>query len=264
VGTVSVPDQLDPDVCRSLIHSYRIGKRAPIKFTRSQMTSQHHSNRRPHNWLIYDIADTFLQKYAPYYDGVLYDLGCGEAPYRAFFLLYADRYVGVDWAGSYHETKADIAADLNGSLPIESSVADTVVSLSVMEHLREPQIMLNEAYRILKPGRTMILQVPFMWAVHEAPHDYYRYTCYGLQHMFSKAGFVDVKVEATTGFWAMWTLKFNYQSARLIRGPWPIQRLMSALMRVIWAIDQRLARWLDKRWKGEQETAGYFVVAKKP
>ena len=91
--------------------------------------------------------------------------------------------------------------------------------------------MLNEAYRILKPGRTIILQVPFMWSVHEAPHDYFRYTCYGLQHVFRKAGFMDVRVEATTGFWVMWTLKFNYQSARLIRGPWPIRKLMSALMR---------------------------------
>jgi hypothetical protein len=53
---------------------------------------------------------------------------------------------GVDWSGTLHELKADILADLNEPLPIEDQVADTVVSLSVLEHLREPQTMLNEAF----------------------------------------------------------------------------------------------------------------------
>ncbi len=116
------------------------------------MISQNHSNRRAHNWLAYNIGDRLLQKYTQMYRGTIYDLGAGESPYKDFFLQYVDQYIAVDWAGSFHNTKADIAADLNQPLPIESEVADTVVSLSVMEHLCEPQTMLNEAYRILKPG----------------------------------------------------------------------------------------------------------------
>ena len=116
------------------------------------MISRNHSNRRSHNWLIYDIGDLFLQKNTSHYKGVLYDLGSGESPYSDFFLQYAETYIAVDWSGSFHATKADIAADLNKPLPIESEVADTVVSLSVLEHLCEPQMMLNEAFRILKPG----------------------------------------------------------------------------------------------------------------
>lgn len=107
--------------------------------------SQKHTNRRAHNWLIYDIGDHFLLKFSSNFKGVLYGLGVGESPYRDFFLQYADQYIAVDWAGSYHDTKADIAADLNKPLPIETVVADTEVSLSVLEHLCEPQTMLNEA-----------------------------------------------------------------------------------------------------------------------
>lgn len=114
--------------------------------------SQNHSNRRAHNWLIYDVSDFFLSKAIPQYNGTLYDLGAGESPYKNFFLQHAKQYIAVDWAGSLHNTKADIAADLNMPLPISSEVADTVVSLSVMEHLCEPQTMLNEAFRILKAG----------------------------------------------------------------------------------------------------------------
>lgn len=225
--------------------------------------SQNHSNRRPYNWLIYDIGDACLTKFRHYYKGHLYDLGCGEMPYKNWLLNCADQYTGVDWGSSLHELKADILADLNEPLPIESEVADTVMSLSVMEHLREPHVFLNEAHRILRPGGHMILQVPFMWWVHEAPYDFYRYTRYGLQYMFEKAGFTEITIYPQTSFWVMWTLKFNYQTTRLIRGPWLIRKVMALLMRGIWAFDQRVAPWLDKYWKGEAETAGYFVVARK-
>ena len=75
-----------------------------------------------------------------------------EAPYRAFFEQYVDRYIGIDWSESLHEIHADIIAKLNAPLPMASEFADTVVSISVLEHLCEPQIMLGEACRILKPG----------------------------------------------------------------------------------------------------------------
>jgi hypothetical protein len=61
----------------------------------------------------------------------------------------------------------------------------------------------------------------------------------------------------------MLTMKFNYQCRRLIVGPLLIRKPIELLMRGIWAIDQWIAPWLDKHWKCESETAGYFVVASK-
>jgi hypothetical protein len=72
------------------------------------------------------------------YKGILYDLGAGESPYKYFFLEYAKKYIAVDWASSFHNTLPDVVANLNQPLPIDSKVADTIVSLSVMEHLCEP------------------------------------------------------------------------------------------------------------------------------
>ncbi|WP_138380608.1 class I SAM-dependent methyltransferase [Luteithermobacter gelatinilyticus] len=164
------------------------------------MISANHSNRRHSNWLIYNINDRFLERYSAYYQGVLHDLGCGEAPYKDYFLKYVDQYIAVDWAESMHKADFDIVADLNQVLPIVSETADTVVSLSVMEHLCEPQVMLNEAFRILKPGGAIILQVPWQWKIHEEPYDFFRYTPYGLKYMFEKAGFSSVCVEPQVGF----------------------------------------------------------------
>jgi hypothetical protein len=61
----------------------------------------------------------------------------------------------------------------------------------------------------------------------------------------------------------MWTLKFNYQTTRLVRGPWLMRTVIAAALRVIWAVDQRLALELDRRRVDPNETAGYFVTARK-
>ena len=81
--------------------------------------------------------------------------------------------------------------------------------------------------------------------------------------MFEKAGFNDIIVYPQTGFWVMWILKFNYQSKKLVRGPWLIRKAIGIIMRVIWEVNQRVAPLLDKYWKSEGETAGYIVRAVK-
>jgi len=229
-----------------------------------RVISKQHNNRQAHNWLVYDIGDRFLEKATPLYQGALYDLGCGESPYKDFFLQHAISYVGVDWAGSFHDTCADVTTDLNKPLPIEGEIADTVVSLSVMEHLSEPQAMLNEAYRILKPSGNIVLQVPWQWWVHEAPYDFFRYTPYGLVYMFEKAGFKEVEVQPQSGFFTMLIMKLNYFSLRFVCGPKPLRVIIKAGLTPVWYLGQKLAPYLDKLDKNWMlETAGYFVTAKK-
>ena len=114
--------------------------------------SKFHSNRGFHNWLLYDIGDKFLQKYSKFYKGVLVDLGCGDAPYKEYFLQFVDKYIGVDWTNSLHNIKVDVISNLNEKIDLPNEIADIVISLSVMEHLYNPQQFLNESYRILKRG----------------------------------------------------------------------------------------------------------------
>ena len=213
---------------------------------------------------MYKYYDQFLKKYASHYSGTVYDLGCGEAPYKDFFLESVEQYVGVDWAGSIHNTNADIAADLNKPLPIASDVADTVISLSVLEHLCEPQTMVNEAHRILKHDGLLVLQVPWQWWIHEAPYDYFRYTPYGLKYICEKAGFVDVCVEPISGFFSMFILKFNYFSLRFIRGPKWLRWCIKFFLIPLWYLGQWAAPVLDKLDRNWQlEAVGYNVTAKK-
>lgn len=228
-----------------------------------QKISNKHNNRQPHNLLIYDISDKFLLKYTQYFKGQLVDLGCGEAHYKNFFLKYADSYIGVDWTKTLHDSKADIVSDLNQHIELPNEYANSLVSLSVMEHLNEPQIFLNECFRILKNGGCLTLQVPWQWWIHESPHDYFRYTPYGLRYLLEKAGFKQIEIEPSSGFFTMWFLKFNYFSKRFIMGPKLVRLIIKGLLAIIWKINHVTAplldKYLDKKW--ELETSGYYVVA---
>jgi len=227
--------------------------------------SNAHSNRQWHNWLIYDINDKCLKKYSKYFKGHLVDLGCGEAPYKKYLSQFVDKYTGVDWSSTFHNSAADIASDLNVQIKIDDEVADSIISISVMEHLFEPQVFLNESYRVLKRGGYMVLQVPWQWRVHEAPHDYFRYTPYALKYMFTKAGFSEIQIEATSGFFTTWIVKMNYFTAAYAsKRSKPLKRILQVLLLPFWTLGQLLAPYLDKLdsdWNIESQ--GYFVLATK-
>ena len=226
--------------------------------------SSFHNNGRWHNWIVYDINDKFLQKYSKSIKGHLVDLGCGEAPYKKYFLQFADKYTGVDWSNTLHNSKIDVHSNLNVEIDLKDEVADSIVSISVLEHLLEPQVFLNESFRILKKDGRMLLQVPWQWRLHEIPHDYFRYTPYALKNMFAKAGFNDVKIEATSGFFTTWLVKMNYFTHRWVKGPKIIKWSIAIFLIPFWTFGQLLAPYLDmldSDWK--VETQGYFVLAKK-
>lgn len=195
--------------------------------------------------------------------GVLADLGCGPRPFKLDILKYADTYTGVDWKNSLHDTTADIIEDLNQPLAIDSQSFDSVVSFEVLEHLCEPQMMLKEANRILKKSGVFMLSMPFQWWVHEEPWDYQRFTRYGLEYQLKKAGFTDIVIEETTGFWLMWILKLNYQSMRLIRGPRLVKKTTKSLLVPFWFSNEWTAIYLEKIWQEDKETAGYALTARK-
>ena len=89
---------------------------------------------------------------------------------------------------------ADIYADI-ANLPIEDSQADIVVSFYVLEHVQNPQLVLNEKYRILKNGGELFMLIPMYWEEHEQPHDYFRFTRYGIKMLMKNAGFKETKIE---------------------------------------------------------------------
>ncbi|MGO8930995.1 MAG: class I SAM-dependent methyltransferase [Limisphaerales bacterium] len=74
-------------------------------------------------------------------------------------------------------------------IPLRNQCVDSVLSVAVLEHTRIPWECTRELWRVLKPGGTAVIGVPFLQPEHSVPHDFFRYTVYGLQSMLEWAGF---------------------------------------------------------------------------
>jgi SAM-dependent methyltransferase len=134
---------------------------------------------------------------APYYEsairahaqGRLLDMGCGYVPlYDAYSDLVSES-ICIDWENSPHDNPhLDQIVDLAGALPFESATFDTVLLTDVLEHIPVPMNLMCEITRILRPGGKLILGVPFLYWLHEVPHDYYRYTEFALRRFCQLSG----------------------------------------------------------------------------
>lgn len=145
-----------------------------------------------------------LSEIAPTISGRLLDLGCGAKPYRHLF-TGAEWYVGLDLPADHSANKltksVDAYADLN-LLPFCDESFDAALCTQVLEHVPQPELLLAEAARVLKTDGTLVLTLPFAAAEHEEPHDYLRFTRYGIRALLERAGFATREVRKQFTFWS--------------------------------------------------------------
>jgi SAM-dependent methyltransferase len=213
---------------------------------------------RQHNWLAFYINNKSFARTSNLMSGIVVDLGCGEKPFKGEIKKLSKKYFGVEWPLTVHnKEEIDIYSNISKALPFKSDSVDTIVSFQVMEHLPEPFVFLKECRRILCKNGKIILTTPFMWGVHEAPYDYYRYTQYGLKYLLEKSGFRNINVLPNTGFWVMAGLRLNYHlNQRKIK---MIRPFLGMLFRVI----QKLALYLDRIDFNPSDAASFTATAEK-
>lgn len=132
--------------------------------------------------------------------GVLADIGCGNAPYYGIYRDRVTEAIGVDWPASPHANPhVDVFCDLNQGIELPDAFVDTILCTDVLEHIYEPRRLWTEFVRILRSGGVALIGVPFLYWIHEAPHDYHRYTNYALRRYAEDAGFVVVSLDPIGG-----------------------------------------------------------------
>lgn len=176
-------------------------------------------------------------------NGRIVDVGCGAQPYRPWIEAAGLQYAGVDWPHSIHApAQADtVTHDLNlKPWPFDAESFDGMLCTEVLEHIPDPAAFLREAARVLKPGGLMVLTTPLVWPEHEAPHDYFRYTQFGLRCLAEQAGFTVERVEPRGGWHAalaqllgLWSYHavgkpWNYATRLMV---WPVMVLLASLDR---------------------------------
>lgn len=147
---------------------------------------------------------TFINKSLSNFHGSLLDIGCGKMPYKEFILKNSSvqNYVGLDIETAINydlNIKPDFVWD-GVLMPFEDAAFDCAIATEVLEHCPEPELVLNETYRVLKAGGMLFFTVPFLWNLHEVPNDEYRYTPFSLERHLSNSGFTNIQINALGGW----------------------------------------------------------------
>lgn len=119
------------------------------------------------------LLDTLLERHRETFFGIVLDIG-GRA--RGRFekpKAFVDRWIFADINPSH---KPDIVLDVANMKQIENSSIDVICACELFEHVAEIERGLDECIRVLKNNGTMIVSVPFLYAIHADPSDYQRWT----------------------------------------------------------------------------------------
>lgn len=204
------------------------------------------------------VAPPALASVAPLARGRMLDIGCGRKPYREMFAPYVDEHAGVEHEATVHGTEAAEYLASAYSVPVPDASFDTVLCTAVLEHLEEPAVALVEARRVLRVGGVAIYTAPFMWPIHEAPRDFFRYTPHGLRQLFEDAGFDVEEIRPMCGFWASVGQLWVYYLAGFDHG-WA--RRLNVIPAISVAI-QHAALALDRINHVEEMSWMHLVVAR--
>ncbi len=185
------------------------------------------------------------------------DAGAGESRHAAAFA--GRRYLAVDLAvgdPGWDYSRLDCLGDLT-RLPFRDGAFAACLNVVTLEHVPEPASVVAELARVLAPGGELLLIAPHSWEVHQAPHDFYRFTRHGLRYLLERAGCGEIRIRPMGGY-------FRLLSRRLLNGlqffpPWLLP--LAALLAGPPALLLPLLDGLDRE---KDFTLGYICTAQKP
>lgn len=199
-----------------------------------------------------------VKKHAGYISGRVLDVGAGNYP-RYKHLFTFDEYVRMD-------TTPGEGIDIVGKaeeIPAPQNSFDSIVCTQVLGDIYEPRKAVDEMYRILRTGGTILLTESLFDPLHDEPHDFWRYTEHSLRRLVEGAGFTTEVLERRGGYQSvMAQLQARYWIERLNAGKKWYARPLSLFFKVL----GKWARFLDKKdtsRAGKLFTQGYILIARK-
>lgn len=129
------------------------------------------------------------------------DVGAASRRYRNFFPNTIAGDIAYDYVISDDVTVRYATIDVQYDahhMPFSDACVSTVLCTEVLEHCVNPQQVIKELHRVLRPGGKLILTTRYAFPLHEVPHDYFRFTRYGLELLCSDFHEVSVEEEENT------------------------------------------------------------------
>ena len=139
----------------------------------------------------FEVGDLFppiereLGAHSHLFTGRVLNAGAGR---RDISKLVSGQLVNQDIEGGLHNENIDVYSPLH-EIPFEAGHFDVVICNAVLEHVENPDQVVAEFARVLRPHGTLYLCVPFIQPEHLDPTDFQRYTSDGLRALVSRHGF---------------------------------------------------------------------------
>jgi SAM-dependent methyltransferase len=142
-------------------------------------------------------------------------------------------------------------------IPFADGAFDACVNVVTLEHVREPACVVSEMARVLGFGGRLLLIAPHEWEEHQQPHDYYRYTRYGLEYLLQRAGFTEISITPVGGFFRLLSRRM-FNALQFFPGPLIV---VGGILFIPPALILPLFDSLDRR---RNFTLGFICIARKP
>ena len=125
----------------------------------------------------------YLAKLVPSVSGSVLELRIKGHPDASSFRDHyrQNDYVGIEMDDANADLLIELANRIDGSPDDHFSLA---ACCSVLEHVRRPWVLADQLTRILRPGGTLFMSVPWVWGYHPCPDDYFRYSWRGIIELF--------------------------------------------------------------------------------
>lgn len=156
----------------------------------------------------------------------------------------------------------DILHDLEQKLPIGDNSYEHVLLMNVLEHVFEYRALLAESFRVVKPGGSVIVLVPFLFPVHPSPEDYHRFTDSVLRKELERVGAKKIVITPL----ACGVIRAQYLLLdRLL--PKPLRLINFYTARYFVEFGERvlvlLSKTLRKKYQPETYALGYLAIGTK-
>ena len=208
------------------------------------------------NWLVNKLNREYIAVAArDHACGRLLDLGCGQQPYEDMLTASVESCIGLEYdRARYILTSPDVWGSAL-DLPFRDASFDSVLAAQMLEHVPEPGQVFQEIGRVLKPGGYLILTAPHIWGIHEEPHDYFRFTSYGLDYLARKSGLEPLSIRPMAGYWVTAGARFCYYLQQFEKIG------LGFLIRPAYALVQILALGLDRVHCIRSDAWNFILVA---
>ncbi len=204
--------------------------------------------------------------------GNVLDVGAGQSPWRGWLPAEA-KYQGIDvgYATEFGMDggRPDVVYYDGRVMPFGAALFDCALCVEVLEHSEDPELLIAEIARVLRPGGTLLLTVPWSARQHHLPHDYHRFSRGRLDALLGKHGFTGLDIRERGNDVSAIANKLTVLTIGLLRPP-PLRKILHAVWRypmgvicgtiaVGFIVAAHVSIALG--WGSKEDPLGYFVRA---